>query len=384
MARTRIASTAAYSLDLTESFRAAGELAGCDHHTVARYVGAREEGRDLGLAVPRPSLVDPFREKIEEWVERSNAKIRADVAHGRLLAMGFEGSDRTTRRVVAEAKRAFRAGRRRVYRPWIVEPGMWFQWDWADGPVVEGRDTCLWCAWLAWSRFRVVIPTWDRRLPTVLSCLDRTLRRFGGAPTYALTDNEKTVTVEHIARIAVRHPEIVAAGRHYGLHIATCVPYDPNPKAGSEATVRISKADLVPTNANLRQGYASFAELEGDCEQWCGRVNERPHRVTGRPPLEMLAEEAARLHPIPDTPLCYVGALGETRVVTRSCTITLGGVAYSVPHELVDEQVWVRVDGDEVVIVHVDESGPREVARHQTSTPGTPPSTRRTTRRAPP
>jgi len=62
---------------------------------------------------------------------------------------------------------------------------------WAGGPA---RATLLFCLWLAWSRFRVVIPTWDRTLPTLLSCVDTALRRLGGAPTYALTDNEKTVT----------------------------------------------------------------------------------------------------------------------------------------------------------------------------------------------
>lgn len=359
------------AFDLTGSYRAAGELAGCSHHTVAHYVQVRDEGRDPTVRPARGSVVDPFREKIEEWVERSKGKIRADVAHRKLVAMGYGGSERTTRRAVAEAKDRYARGRRRVFRPWIVEPGMWFQFDWAQGPTVGGRETCLWCAWLAWSRLRVVIPTWDRRLATLLACVDRTLRTFGGAPTYALTDNEKTVTVEHVARIPVRHPEVVAAGRHYGIEVATCVPYDPQTKGGSEATVRVAKADLVPCDANLRVGYGSFAELEVACERFCRRVNARPHRITGRPPTDMLAEERVRLHPIPDSP--YVGAFGDTRVVTRSCVITLGNVAYSVPHQLVDEQVWVRVDGDEVVIVHVDDvHGAREVARHRTSTPGNP------------
>ena len=39
--------------DLTGSFRDAGELAGCSHHTVARYVRAREEGR-LVPGAPSP------------------------------------------------------------------------------------------------------------------------------------------------------------------------------------------------------------------------------------------------------------------------------------------------------------------------------------------
>jgi transposase len=34
---------------------------------------------------------------------------------------------------------------------------MWLQYDFGDGPVIAGRKTVLFCAWLAWSRFRVVL-----------------------------------------------------------------------------------------------------------------------------------------------------------------------------------------------------------------------------------
>jgi transposase len=196
--------------------------------------------------------------------------------------MGFAGAERTTRRVVAQAKVAWRAGHRRVFRPWITEPGLWLQWDWGEGPRIKGRRTSLWCAWLAWSRFRVVLPTVDKTMPTVIACLDTTLRRLGGVPTYALTDNEKTVTAEHIARIAVRNPQIVEVGRHYGLTIRSCVPADPQTKGGSEHTVKIAKADLVPTEANLLAAYASFGALETACRVFCDEVNDREHRETRR------------------------------------------------------------------------------------------------------
>ena len=66
--------------------------------------------------------------------------------------------------------------------------GLWLQFDWGTGPVVPGPDgrpraTLLFCARLAWSRLRVVIPTGDRRLGTLSACLDATLRRLGGTPT---------------------------------------------------------------------------------------------------------------------------------------------------------------------------------------------------------
>lgn len=360
------------AFDLTGSFRAAGELADCSHHTVAEYVARRDAGLLAERLEPvvRARLIDPFLPKLEEWVERSQGKIRGDVAFEKLELLGFEGSDRTVRRALAEVKANWRAGRRRVYRPWITEPGMWAQWDWGHGPVVDGRQTQLWCAWLAWCRFRVVIPTWDKTLPTVVACLDRAMRLFGGAPTYWLTDNEKTVTTEHVAGIAVRHPLIVEVGHHYGVTIATCVPADPESKGGSEATVRIAKADLVPTEANLRDEYESWADLVDACDEFMTKVNSREHRITRRVPADMLAEEQQRLHRLPD--VAFTAAFGETRKVSWSSTISFGGVVYSVPHTLVDETVWVRVEGDEIVATHVTDRGAVEVARHRRSTPGSP------------
>jgi transposase len=357
--------------DLVGSLRGAARLAGCDHHTVRRVVEARAAAVARGERAPAARVADPYREKLEEWVERSGGRIRADRAHAKLLAMGYAGSERSTRRAVAEAKRAYAAGRRRVLRPWIVEPGLWLQWDYASGPRIDGRETLLFCAWLAWSRYRVVLPLYDKTLASVIAALDATLRRFGGTPTYALTDNEKTVTAVHVAGIAVRNADMVAAAGHYGLTVATCVPADPQSKGGSEATVRIAKADLVPCETNLRQAYASWSELEAACEAFCVEVNARPHRATRRPPELLLAEERARLHRLPDEPhtLCF----GQTRVVSWSATISWGGVTYSVPHQLAGERVWARVGGDELVVVHHQAGrGAREVARHRLSTPGVP------------
>ena len=86
------------SFDLTRCCWSAGPLAGADPKTVAHYVARRDAGADPHVHARRPRLVDPFLEKIEELVERSNGAIRADKVHERLLAMGFAGDERTTRR----------------------------------------------------------------------------------------------------------------------------------------------------------------------------------------------------------------------------------------------------------------------------------------------
>ena len=357
--------------DLTGSLRGAAALAGCDHKTVARLVAAREAAGGLPARARRRPLVDGHAAKIDELVARSRGRVRADKAHEVLVAMGYEGSYRTTRRAVAEAKARWRRDHGRITRPWIPQPGLWLQWDYGDGPVVCGARAVLFCAWLAWSRYRVVVPLRDKTMASVVIGLDRTLRLVGGVPTYALTDNEKTVTVDHVCGIAVRNPTIVDVSRHYGLTIATCVPADPQSKGGSEAAVRVAKADLVPTDHNLREEYQDWQALEVACQQFMADVNTRAHRATHQPPLALLGQEHAHLHRVPRVghTLCF----GQTRKVSPQATVSLGDAVYSVPHELIREQVWVRSDGEQLVVVHIDQiQGPREVARHELTTPGRP------------
>jgi transposase len=363
------------AFDLTGSLRDAAELAGCSHHTVAKHVAARDAGQLTDQAAQRPMLIDEYLPKIEEWMEHSGGKIRADVAHDKLLALGYQGSERTTRRAVAKVRSAFKGGQVRVHRPWVTEPGMWLQYDFGDGPVIDGVRTVLFCAWLAWSRFRVVLALRDKTMPSVFTALDVTLRKVGGVPTYLLTDNEKTVTVEHVAGIAVRNRQMLAFARHYGATVHTCEPADPASKGGSESTVKLAKADLVPKDTNLLAAYGPFAELEAACASFCDQVNGRAHRVTRRAPVDMLAEEQARLHRLPV--VAHTVAFGLARTVAaKTPMVAFEGGQYSVPHQLLGEQVWVRTHGvgagEQVIIVHVSQQGPVEVARHRRATPGSP------------
>ncbi|MBL0707013.1 IS21 family transposase [Sinomonas sp. JC656] len=355
--------------------RAAAELTGCSHHTVAGHVSARDAGRPIAEPAPRPRATDAFLPKIEEWVEASKGRIRADVAHGKLTALGYAGSERSTRRAVAQVKAAWRLGHVRVHRPWITEPGMWLQYDFGDGPAIDGIKTILFVAWLAFSRFRIVIPLRDRTAPSVYAALDRCFRILGGAPTYVLTDNEKTVTTAHVAGVPVRNRQTLDFARHYGVTVLTCQPADPATKGGVEASVKLAKADIVPTETNLRGEYASFAELEAACQGFMDEVNHREHRATRRRPADVLAEEAPRLHRVPDT--AHTVAFGLARTVPENTPmVTYENAQYSVPAHLLGARVFVRAHGtgpgEQVVIVHHGPAGPVEVTRHGRARPGSP------------
>ena len=85
--------------DLTKSYRATAEICGVSHNTVRSFIKARDEGR-INEATRRTSTkAEPFMGQIEAWVKASKGKIRGDIAHERLVALGYTGSARTTRTV---------------------------------------------------------------------------------------------------------------------------------------------------------------------------------------------------------------------------------------------------------------------------------------------
>ena len=59
-----------------------------------------------------------------------------------------------------------------------------------DGPSVNGVVAQLFCAWLAWSRFRAVLALLDKTLPSAMAAIDAALRIFGGAP-YLLPERQQ-------------------------------------------------------------------------------------------------------------------------------------------------------------------------------------------------
>ena len=146
------------AFDLTGSLRAAAELAGC----LAPHGGpaCRRPGRAAPCPTgPPPAAADRRVPAQDRGVGRARRRARsAPTWPTRSWSRsGYTGSERSTRRAVAAVKKDYRLGRVRVHRPWVTEPGMWLQYDFGDGPVIDGVKTVLFVAWLAWSRFRVVL-----------------------------------------------------------------------------------------------------------------------------------------------------------------------------------------------------------------------------------
>ncbi len=90
-----------------------------------KAIAEREASNDTQIRKSRDKSYDPYVEKFNKWVGRSSGKVRADVVHGKLLAMGYKGSERRTRRIVNISKASYNHDNHRVYKARIPEPGMW-------------------------------------------------------------------------------------------------------------------------------------------------------------------------------------------------------------------------------------------------------------------
>ena len=107
---------------ILENARAVADELNVSHNTVLRVVRAHADAPPV--RGPRPSITDAHRGFIKELITNSGGKIRADVVYEALLDRGFEGSQRTTRRIVATLKQEYRlSSSRRAHQPWVTAPG---------------------------------------------------------------------------------------------------------------------------------------------------------------------------------------------------------------------------------------------------------------------
>jgi len=357
--------------DLFGSYNGAANYSGCSPNTVKRLVQLRNAGELARCEQQkRPKSIDKFFSLVEEAVDKSRGKIRADRIHQRLKLLGYPGSMRTTRRAVAKAKQAWIKANERIYWPWIPEMGKWAQYDFSDGPVIEGKKTTLFHFYLPFSKIRIVRWIPDQSLPNVFMALDYCFRYIGGIPTYVLTDNAKTAAVKHIAGVAVINPKMVSFACAYGFSIQTCVVYDPASKGGVEAAVRVAKENLCPKDTNLKPNYKAVADLICACDDYTTQINSRVHSGSGEIPLVTLESESKAFHSLPRVP--YLSVYGVMRKVEPKMPIVrFNHCGYSVPPSYRREIVYVRSVGDEVVIVA--QARPdgyfKEIARHMRGAP---------------
>jgi transposase len=254
------------------TYRGAAALCGTTHKTVKRVL-QRRQADELEPRASRPSNTVVVESLIAKRIEATDGRISAK----RLLPVartgGYTGSARNFRRAVAAAKAAWKR-ERRTYRPWIPVPGEHLVIDWAKE---NGRN--IFCAVLAWSRYRFVRFGADQTRETTLALLVECLEELGGVPAVVLTDRMACLKAGIVANVVVPHPEYVAFATHFGFKADFCEGADPESKGVVEHLCGYAQSDLL-VPALLEPEWRDLDEANAAARRWCAEVNGQVHSET--------------------------------------------------------------------------------------------------------
>jgi len=224
------------------SYRAAAEICGTTDKTVKRVIEAarRVEGLGSGGEATVAHNYDPVSAIIAERVARTAGRITAKRLLPVAVAAGYAGSARNFRRAVAEAKTEWRRDHHRGRRPGVWAPGDMLVFDWGEiGPLF------VFCAVLAWSRFRFVFFADNLGAETTMGALASCMETIGGVPKTLLTDRMGCLKGGTVAGLVIPTPDYVRFVTHYQTRPDFCQGADPESKGIVEALVGYVKSDLM-------------------------------------------------------------------------------------------------------------------------------------------
>jgi transposase len=255
------------------TYRGAADLCGTTHKTVKRVVERAEAGGPPSRS-PRPRNFDSVIELVAARVAASGGRMSAKRLLPVARAAGYGGSERDFRRLVAEQKVLWRKGNTHVRRPAVWSPGEYLVTDWAQATP----GLFVFCAILAYSRWRFVRFAADQKASTTMAMIAQTLAVIGGVPAKILADRMGCLKGGVVAGVMIPTLDYVRFASHYGFGADFCHAGDPRSKGIVENLCGYAQSDLaVPllTEAAITGQPVDLRAANTAAEQWCAEVGSR-------------------------------------------------------------------------------------------------------------
>jgi transposase len=314
---------------------------------------------------PVPSKLDPFKPWIEEQL-RAEPGIPSQRLRELAEQLGYRGGKTIFDDWVREVRPRYLV--RRTYQRTIYRPGELLQFDLfeprAGIPVGHGQTRRAWMvtAELGYSRAVAGALVFSKEAPELLFGMVRCLARLGALPERLVWDREGAIHA--------------GGGRPSDAFAAFCgqlsvgwIILDPGDAQAKGALERSHR--FLRTNFEPGRSFANELDYQAQLDDWCERANQRTHRTLRAVPAERLAEERARMRPLParlpDTDRRFVWRIPQQPYLRFDTN------DYSLDPRLAGRRVEVRVSQTEVSAVTLD-SGElagrhrRRFARHLTLT----------------
>jgi len=223
----------------------------------------------------------------------------------------------------------------------------------------------VFCAVLAWSRWRFVRFAADEKSATTLAMLAECFAELGGVPQVVLADRMGCLKGGVVANRVVPTGDYVRFALHYRFRPDFCEAADPESKGIVENLVGYAKSDLL--TPLLLADNLDLDESNDAAKAWCGEVNAAMHADIVAVPQERLTQERLLLAPLPSLQL-RIGPTPVLRKVDKLSCVRIGSARYSVPMARIGTSVQV-VSGTGRVLI-VDPRTGEVIADHGAVAPG--------------
>jgi len=306
-----------------------------DWRTAKKYAHS-EHKPTYQLSEPKPSKLDPYKPKIDQWLEE--APYSAARIQEKLEEFGSDCKYTIVRQYVASKKSELH---KKATVRFETMPGLQAQVDWAffeNYRVVEdGVPKKLYCFLmiLGYSRMRYIEFVTDMSTSTLIRCHINAFRYFGGYPEEILYDNMKQVVVKRLLKQedSTMNSQFEDFAGFYGFKPVLCRPYRGQTKGKVERTVSFVRDNFM---TGIR--FSDLDNLNCQAMNWNIKVNGRRHATTGEVPKARLLKE--RLSPLTRE---YIIDKLNLRKVEKDCLVSYSNNKYSVPAEYVGKHVTVVV-----------------------------------------
>jgi transposase len=337
--------------------RAIARSLGVARNTVRKILEAHAQVRTRPhSALPAKPVRAPREGKVTPWVERIAELLRKydDITAQRVFETlreeGYAGGYTAIKEHVREA-RPRPAVTPSLPTP-VYGPGQMAESDWTPCAVTctDGRRLALQIHGfvLCHSRRKVFRAHERCDLHALMDAHVATFARLGGVPAQCKYDNQKPVVLGYEGSKPIYNPRFLAFATYYGFRPVACRPAKPNDKPKVERSFWEYERSFL----NGRS-FRDADDLRVQLARWHDKVcDPRVHKTLKRPVLELFAEEAPHLQPLPRHPY------DTARVAYRLCSIdgfiAWDGNRYAVPYDAIYDVLPVRVTERELFVYAPD------------------------------
>lgn len=335
------------------SYREIARKTGTDRRTVKKYIEHPERIGQGRSSVPRPSILDPFRDRITGYLNEDE-QYRASWIYDQLCKQGYTGGYELVKIAVRSIKRQKND---LAYVRFETQPGRQAQMDFGEFQVKLADGTVktyyLFAMVLGYSRM-MYAELLDRcDLPAFLDAHQRAFAWFGGVPSEILYDRMRNVFVREENGHPVFTQSLVTLAVHYGFTPRVAPAYAAWVKGKVERPM-----DFVRESFWRGYEFVDLATANRDLAAWVTAKSQRVHGTTRERVDVRFEREKPELLALPPHPCDVSERL--YRDVRKDCAVAIGGNRYVVPHTLVGRKLVIRrrdtelriFDGDRLVVTY--------------------------------